>query len=322
MHEPDHCERSDGGCRANPQIMKKVWMLTIWIFALLVACHEVYKWVSYTETNIYGFISILLLTLISIISVLGFLEVKYSDSRQLFINLKTLTFSIAGALFLAELMLRFFYTKEFDSYGERNGSKTYHSCYNTYIAPLDSYGGHRFYINQPLSTDDFNKPEFHYLHKYNSLGLRDKEFTTNKKPHEVRILGVGDSFTEGVGTCADSTWLKQLEYMLNSSGKDIYYTTMNGGVHGSDLFFSYDLFTRCLLQYKPDLVILNLNSTDIGDVISRGCSERFDTQGNFSEAVISCACCRLISFIMTGCFSLLRRKKLRKNGHWWKSEKK
>jgi hypothetical protein len=56
---------------------------------------------------------------------------------------------------------------------------------------------------------------------------------------------------------------------------------MNGGVHGSDLFFSYDLFTRCLLQYNPDLVILNLNSTDIGDIIYRGCSERFDAQGNF-----------------------------------------
>ena len=85
---------------------------------------------------------------------------------------------------------------------------------------------------------------------------------------------MGDSFTEGVGTTEDSTWLKQLEHMLNADPHRFYdYTTLNGGAHGSDLIFSYELLSGCLLKYHPDMVILNLNSTDIGDIVTRGTAE-------------------------------------------------
>jgi hypothetical protein len=41
------------------------------------------------------------------------------------------------------------------------------------------------------------------------------------------------------------------------------------------------LLENCLLRYKPDLVILNLNSTDMTDTYKRGGNERYDTEGNY-----------------------------------------
>ena len=135
-------------------------------------------------------------------------------------------------------------------------------------------------MNPPNGFEDFNKPEFHYMHTYNSLGLRDKEFSESKKANEYRIMGIGDSFTEGVGTAQDSTWLKQLEYRLNSKAADTIYTTLNCGTHGNDLIREYDFLENCLLKYKPDLLILNLNSTDINDILSRGVYAKPDANGN------------------------------------------
>jgi len=200
--------------------------------------------------------------------------------RNYFQNINILLFAFIIALGMAEIFLRIFFTG-LNSYGEKVHSGHYGSpFYDVLLRECDSCNKDYFFINSPNSSFELRNSEYHYRHIYNSLGLRDREFNLRKKSDEFRIIGLGDSFVEGMGTSGDSTWLKQLEYKLNQGAAGLKYVTMNGGKGGSDLFFSYDLLTRCLVKYKPDLVILNLNSTDVGDIMCRGGYERYDSKGN------------------------------------------
>ena len=121
--------------------------------------------------------------------------------------------------------------------------------------------------------------EYSFFRSVNSLGLSDKEHPLEKNENEYRIIGLGDSFTEGDGTHMDSTWLKFLEKKLKAQNlnKDVRF--INAGVCGSDPFYEYKLLNDKLLAYNPDMVILCLNSTDIFDVFYRGGMERFKEDG-------------------------------------------
>ncbi len=121
--------------------------------------------------------------------------------------------------------------------------------------------------------------EFEFLHEYNSLGLRDEEPAFDKPAGEYRIVGLGDSFTEGNGADQDSTWLKSLERQLNADDGGAIVRTLNGGKAGSDPFFEYMLLERRLLDWQPDLVIVAVNNSDLEDVRIRGGTERFRPDG-------------------------------------------
>jgi lysophospholipase L1-like esterase len=263
--------------------MKFTVRLVAVLFILFLCYYFVQRWIVDKTAVPGGFISILLLLCALGYLMIALLENGKSIGKKTAQNLLLLLFSFSLMLLASEFVLRAF-AKNLQSYGERNGRKCYASAYRVSLHVCDSCGGGYFFINSPNGTEEFYKPEFHYLHKYNSLGLRDHEFKEYKDSGEFRIIGLGDSFTEGVGTSEDSTWLKQLEGMLNTDSNRLHhYTTLNGGAHGSDLIFSYDLLVKCLLKYHPDLVILNLNSTDVGDIISRGVEERKNIHNGYIE---------------------------------------
>lgn len=124
---------------------------------------------------------------------------------------------------------------------------------------------------------------FNHFRKINSEGLSDVEFPLVKPNNEIRILGIGDSFTEGHGADADSTWLKFLEREMKldtSHSHNLRF--MNAGVCGSDPFFEYVLLRDKLLKYKPDIAIFQFCENDITDVISRGGMDRFNEDGSVS----------------------------------------
>jgi hypothetical protein len=126
---------------------------------------------------------------------------------------------------------------------------------------------------------DLKVKEFCYYRTINSEGFSDTEHSLIKTSNEFRIIGLGDSFTEGFGADSDSTWMKFLERIIHKYPLQKQITFINAGVSGSDPFFEFILLKERLLKYKPDIVLLVLNLTDITDVAVRGGMERFQPDG-------------------------------------------
>ena len=127
-----------------------------------------------------------------------------------------------------------------------------------------------------ISTD--KKNEFSDVIKCNADGLRDNDHPFIKDSGEYRIICLGNSFTEGIGTPQDSTWPKLLENRLKEQTKR-KITVFNAGMSGSDPFFEYMLLEKKMLSYNPDLVLLALGSSDYGFYRFRGGFERFTPDG-------------------------------------------
>lgn len=132
--------------------------------------------------------------------------------------------------------------------------------------------------------------EFQYTFSTNSLGLRDVEHSIDKPDSVKRIVLLGDSFVESFGSPNDSTITVLMQQQLNADTTLQYsYEVLNGGVAGSDLFFGYQLLKTRLLQYSPDVVVLNLNGTDINDYMVRGTFNRYAADGtiHFRESPVN-----------------------------------
>ena len=100
----------------------------------------------------------------------------------------------------------------------------------------------------------------------NNEGLYDiNRSLVKSKKHRVIILG--DSFTQGIGSTHDSSYVKLLE---NDT-----LEVMNAGMSGSDPGFELKLLELRMLKYAPDVVVMSVNNSDIYDFITRGGMERF-----------------------------------------------
>lgn len=109
------------------------------------------------------------------------------------------------------------------------------------------------------------------------MGLRGPEPDTSSSL--INIVGLGDSFTEGFGVHEDSAWFKLFVKQISSGDSLNKYQGINGGFSGSDVFYENIVLRDLLLKYKPAYVILDINSSDIDDVIMRGGFERFRPDG-------------------------------------------
>ncbi|MBF0478080.1 MAG: hypothetical protein HQL26_01220 [Candidatus Omnitrophica bacterium] len=105
--------------------------------------------------------------------------------------------------------------------------------------------------------------EFDTTIHINSLGYRGPEFSPVKPNSRLRIFAVGDSFTAGVGANDDQTMPAVMEKLLRTQGRDV--EVINAGIgHASPVQY-YDHLYRLHLKYKPDLVVLFFDLTDLWD---------------------------------------------------------
>ncbi len=153
---------------------------------------------------------------------------------------------------------------------------------NTYLE-----NRHKYYFESPYSkwqdswfrvwgeNHYLKTPEYSFYREINSLGFSDIEPKIEKDTNEFRILALGDSFTEGDGSHADSTWMKFLERKIAKEDFGKSFNFINAGICGSDPFYEYVLLKEKLLKYKPNLIIVMINESDVYDVIFRGGMERF-----------------------------------------------
>jgi lysophospholipase L1-like esterase len=260
--------------------LKTIFNILLWCLILIPGYFILNRWVNDGQVDINGFYLLLAAFALLMYQLIGLAEGTKVVQKSLRNNLYLLLAVLLVTLLGTELGLRQF-AHSLKSGPEKSGDQFYTTAFHYYIRQCDSCDGRNEYVNGPNTKLDYKTAEFDYMHLYNDYGLRDHEFNVKKDTNEYRILALGDSFVEGVGTTADSSWVKRLEGMLNSKPGPVHYNVMNAGVHGSDLFFSYELLQRCLLKFKPDLVILDLNSTDNGEIVVRGDFERFDSAGNY-----------------------------------------
>lgn len=175
-------------------------------------------------------------------------------------------FIILFSLIAFEVLLRLFHVNI--TWSEKIG-RGYASYYNK---STDSW----FNIYKPHADFDMDNGDFKYHYTINSIGLRERE-DFFKDSSKQKIIVLGDSYTEGAGTSYDSSYPRFIERALNLQQNK--YEILNAGVSGSDPFFEYMLFKEKLLQYHPQYVLINFNSSDISDYIYRGGMERFKADG-------------------------------------------
>ena len=111
----------------------------------------------------------------------------------------------------------------------------------------------------------FEQPDFSYIQRVNNLGLRGKDTTLEKPDKHFRILMLGDSFTMGKGVEDDQTFSVILEDLLNKNKpcNDSRIEVLNGGTDSYAPILSYLQLKTDLVALEPDLVVLNLDVSDL-----------------------------------------------------------
>lgn len=145
------------------------------------------------------------------------------------------------------------------------GSRIYLFCEGNYIWLPDSFlGTIHIASNRFTYSDSFGK-EFSISHRTNSLGLIGKEAAIKKTANVVRILILGDSFTEALQVKEGKNFCEQLELLLNKnahlSGKR--FEVINAGTSSYSPISEYLYFKRELIKLSPDIVILQLFANDV-----------------------------------------------------------
>ena len=126
----------------------------------------------------------------------------------------------------------------------------------------------------------FTNKEFSLDTEINAEGFQGKLFSIKKNEGEFRILFLGDSFTFGIGSPRDKSFVNVVESYLSEIKTTKQIQIMNAGIPGSDPIFYLQILKRQMLKYKPDLVVMMINSSDVIDIARRGGNERFDDFGN------------------------------------------
>ncbi len=109
--------------------------------------------------------------------------------------------------------------------------------------------------------------EYDVPYKINSLGLREREVSRKIPPGTVRLLILGDSFTEGFGVKLEDAFVKILERRLNASPArpGVRYETVNMGVASFSPLLEYLFLKETLGRIEGDFLVLNLDASDFSD---------------------------------------------------------
>lgn len=189
-------------------------------------------------------------------------------------NLLLLLSSILISLLIGEMILR--HTEQFANYCEKTGIH----CPDSEVDRVT----HPWLWTTTRNLDfSFVTKEFSTTGKINSEGFLGKGFTEEKSANAFRILFLGDSFTFGIGASEGNGFVEALAKHFETRKGTVQVEVMNAGTPGSDPVFHLQVLKRQMLKYKPDLVVMLLNDSDIEDLSRRGGIERFNESGFLKE---------------------------------------
>jgi hypothetical protein len=95
--------------------------------------------------------------------------------------------------------------------------------------------------------------------RFNSLRFRGGEFAP-KRPGVVRVMVLGDSFTEGQGVKEADTYAAVLQRLLSSTAPD-RWEVLNCGRRAADFPTLHKMFEK-ILPFEPDLVVYGMVLND------------------------------------------------------------
>jgi len=259
----------------NTFLKKALLWLKITGFSILAAFGIFYGYLLIKYTMASYITTILFITFIGFI-IWIILKIIFKISKASVIKSKRITkglFIFLLLLFCLETILRIIGVNK--SHNEKLG--LYYTSGYVEPKPANRQYPH-LNIHPKYYTSIHVSKEFSYEIKCNADGIRDIDHSFEKEKNEYRILCLGNSFTEGIGTPQDSTWPKLLEDRINQISKR-KVTVINAGISGSDPFYEYMLLEEKMLNYNPDLVLVALCNSDIKFYKCRGGFERFTKDG-------------------------------------------
>jgi lysophospholipase L1-like esterase len=108
----------------------------------------------------------------------------------------------------------------------------------------------------------------HYTYQHrvrvNNLGLRGEDLAA-KRPHERRVLLLGDSMIYGQGVAEDQTVPFHLQARLKGLDAGVEWTAVNGGLRGYSTAQELALLEQLYPQIQPDVVVLCWFDNDLSE---------------------------------------------------------
>ncbi|MDP8219390.1 MAG: hypothetical protein P9M03_11770 [Candidatus Theseobacter exili] len=177
-----------------------------------------------------------------------------------------LLFSLLLALVLGELTIRKYLrvTQGFNSLGKLKAMELGEQIQLKSFTPLAAIVHLSKNKNLVYELIPSLKREFGGKHlKTNSAGMHDSlEYSLNKNPSTIRIIGIGDSDMFGWGVEQFENYLAVLEKNLaDKQGKNTY-EVLNFAVPGYNTQQEIELLKSKGLSYQPDIVILGWCEND------------------------------------------------------------
>lgn len=116
-----------------------------------------------------------------------------------------------------------------------------------------------------------------FPYRTNALGFRERDLATPKPAGLVRVLMFGDSFTEGGGLAEADTIPRRVERALQASCPGV--EVVNAGTASYSPILESLVLRDVVAPLAPDLVVLNLDMTDVHDDLIRTALAELDAEG-------------------------------------------
>ena len=173
--------------------------------------------------------------------------------KSLLGNCILLLCSLLFVFFVIELLFRAFYPQS--GYSITSASWGWTHVPNSKVT---------YYKEAPEFHLDIRNRPYPIPIKYNSKGLREFEYDYKKENNVFRILILGDSWAEDMGSFFDNLHTKWLERKLNKMGYDYKIEVINGGHYAFDNANEYMFYLNEGKKYSPDIVIVMFTGDTAG----------------------------------------------------------
>jgi hypothetical protein len=128
-----------------------------------------------------------------------------------------------------------------------------------------------------------NYDDIHVYVQTNEDGLRTPYSRAEFLKHRTRIAAIGDSFTFGFGVPGEASYPARLEALLQDAFPELDVAVLNAGNISYSPILEARQMEQLISEYQPQIVVLMLDLTDIGDDYKYGVALRTGEGGEYFD---------------------------------------